>query len=254
MFLDAHAHLQAFGAVETIKKVLDVSSCMGVKKIFCNAVSPGDWDKVAEVSRLSPAVVPFYGVHPWFAADEDTSWPDALRSLLAGKNAFVGEAGLDGNRGPEMEAQLPAFEEQIMMAGEARRPISLHIVDAWGPALSALKKFNDKDLRFMVHSFSGSADTLREIVGLGGYVSFSPKMNGPGHDKMKKAFLAAPLERLLLETDIPAPGRLEERYGEAPEIYPNTLIGLYERAAGLKNMTVEKLARTIWDNGTIFTD
>lgn len=65
------------------------------------------------------------------------------RRLIDHPDAIVGEIGLDGARWREggdgermlscpMDLQQQAFERQLILAAELQRPVSIHVVRAWG--------------------------------------------------------------------------------------------------------------------------
>ena len=55
----------------------------------------------------------------------------------------------------------------------------------------------------VVHCFSGSAETAREVIGLGMYISFTGVLTFKNAKKALKALAEVPLDRLMLETDCP---------------------------------------------------
>ena len=55
----------------------------------------------------------------------------------------------------------------------------------------------------VMHCFSGSAETAKEVIRLGMYVGFTGVLTFKNSKKAKKACLAAGPDRVLLETDCP---------------------------------------------------
>lgn len=81
-----------------------------------------------------------FGIHPWFAhlyRDSLEQHLSSMRTYLE-KNpaAFVGELGLDKSAKTketgacEFEAQCEVFLQQMRIAGELKRPVSIHCVRA----------------------------------------------------------------------------------------------------------------------------
>src|SRR6185295_4719068 len=60
-----------------------------------------------------------------------------------------------------------------------------------------------KPLRGVWHCFSATVDFMREAVGLGLYLGFGGILTYVKAQEIRDAAKAAPLERLLLETDAP---------------------------------------------------
>lgn len=254
MLQDAHAHLQAVTDKDGLTKTLSGLSQNSVGRIFCNATSPGDWDAVRAFAGRYTEVVPFYGVHPWFAGNLEAGWEKRLATYLEKGPSGIGEIGLDRAKEKEtgLDVQLEVFEKQISIAFVLKKPFVLHCVDAWGAVTGPLKSRGAGKLPFIVHSFSGSKEVMSELIGLGAYLSFSLKLVEKRYKKIHEAFMAAPLERLLLETDFPyAPGSVSKMPAK-PGDYFDCVKRVYGIAAELKGIGGEELERRVWENGTVF--
>ena len=118
-----------------------------------------------------------------------------------GKIVAVGEIGLDYHyEGYNREAQIKLFEQQLELAKRYGLPVIVHLRDATEDGMKLLKKYRPSGV---MHCFSGSAETAREVVELGMYVSFTGVLTFKNSKKAKKACAAVPTDRLLLETDCP---------------------------------------------------
>lgn len=253
MLQDIHAHLQDIKDPVLLSGMMDGIEKNGVGRIVCNATSPLDWDGVAAISGKYKNVVPFFGIHPWMVKRAGLNWEDRLRKILLQASSGVGEIGLDhGKFRPDHALQLSTFTTQLDIAIELKRPVAIHCVGAWGTLLGVLKERPMKDAPFMMHLFSGSVDVMKEIVGLGGYISFSLGISEGGPEKVRAAFQAVPVDRFLLETDYPyVPDRPEEP-SASPDEYFSRLKKVYEKAALLKGVKSEDLEKRVWENGTVF--
>jgi TatD DNase family protein len=254
MLQDGHAHLQSVTDKEGMCRILAALSENKVGRIFCNATSPEDWESVSGFASKYKEVIPFYGIHPWFADKLEDGWHKRLVTYLEKPPSGIGEIGLDRAKETEIgfEIQREVFEKQLSIAFVLNKSFTLHCVDAWGAVIESLKVRRAGKLPFIVHSFSGSKEVLADIIKLGGYVSFSLKLVEKRYKKISEAFLAAPLERLLLETDFPyAPGAVS-KVPARPEDYPDCVKRLYEIAARLKGVEAGKLEKAVWENGTVF--
>lgn len=98
------------------------------------------------------------------------------QSLMNNPGAAVGETGLDGARYDPatgvlctpLHRQVEAFELQLRLAVEYQRPVSIHLVRAWGPLLDTLnkkfgKKKGDKPPRMYFHAFGGKPSVVDQI-------------------------------------------------------------------------------------------
>ncbi|MBE6837867.1 MAG: TatD family deoxyribonuclease [Ruminococcus sp.] len=118
-----------------------------------------------------------------------------------GKIVAVGEIGLDYHyEGYDRDAQIKLFDEQLELAKKYDLPVIVHLRDATEDGLSLIRKHRP---RGVMHCFSGSAETAKEVVSLGMYVSFTGVLTFKNSKKAKKACAEVPVDRLLLETDCP---------------------------------------------------
>jgi TatD DNase family protein len=81
------------------------------------------------------------GLHPHHASEYSSTLDSELRDMLQHKKAVaVGECGLDFNRNYSTRAeQIRAFEAQLEMAIDLKKPLFLHQRDAHDDFLSILK-------------------------------------------------------------------------------------------------------------------
>lgn len=150
------------------------------------------------------------GIHPGAIHREHGVYKDGLpdgceetlRRLAAHpKVKAIGEIGLDYHyEGYDKAAQRELFEMQLAIAKELDLPVIIHCREATEDFLTLMKKHRP---RGVVHCFSGSAETARELVKLGFYIGFTGALTYNNALKAKRAFAAVPSDRLLFETDCP---------------------------------------------------
>jgi len=174
--------------------------------------------------------IPCYGAHPWFLHDittqedeikddYDALWINELRERLENNpKACVGEIGLDGIRWNEKPGQLATsipkqqkiFECQLKIAAEYDRPVSIHVVQAWGPLFQSLKRVKQSNVglpkSMYFHAFAGKSQmTYEQLVkachGSTLYFGFAPIINFRS-PKTKSVMECIGLESLLLESDL----------------------------------------------------
>lgn len=156
-----------------------------------------------EMSRRYEHYYTSVGFHPECCGSLPDDPEAVLRALLKeqGKIKAIGEVGLDLHyEGCDREQQLDLLRMQIRVAGEHDLPLIFHCRDATESFLSLMRETRP---RGVVHCFSGSAETARELVSLGLYVGFTGILTFKNSKKVKAAFETVPLDRILLETDCP---------------------------------------------------
>ncbi len=248
---DAHIHLQDSGA-ET-EKILSAAKARRVGRFFCNGTSADDWPDVKSLAESHDEVIPFFGVHPWFADSTRSGWEDLLVKYLSLPGACVGEIGLDKSKtSVDFETQRRVFRRQLDIAVELNKPFAVHCVQAWDVLTEEIAARKYEDLRFMVHWFSGSPELAAGLIKLGAYISFSPRLLYERALKHRASFAATPADKILLETDYPYLPDAVEGQIEVAEKYFEWLGSLYGIASRLKNMDQEEFEQKVWGNGTVF--
>ncbi|MDY5873159.1 MAG: TatD family hydrolase [Candidatus Methanomethylophilaceae archaeon] len=191
MFGDAHLHYKGlcYDGIEDASLL-----CV------CSA-ELSDWDRIGSVP--DERVVRSYGIHPWYADQWNADAGERLRSLLdADPKAGVGEIGLDYGRGDAV-IQATAFTEQLIIASEYGRFVSVHNVRSEGLIQKILKTDGKGCGSVIMHSFSGPIGSIQSLVKSGCYFSVSPRLMLKSRANAELILNKIPDDRLLIETDAP---------------------------------------------------
>ena len=145
------------------------------------------------------------GVHPHEAKDAGEGYLDEIDGMLSHpKCAALGEIGLDYyyDLSPR-DVQKRVLEEQMELAYDRQKPVIYHVRDAHGDMLNVLKAHRDRQPKGVIHCCSASAETVREYLKLGLYISFAGPVTFKNAAGLLDAAKAVPLDRLMVETDSP---------------------------------------------------
>ncbi len=250
-YCDAHIHLgDNWWSSEDISRLMDGGG------LFCdNAVREQDWISLLERAGIYPCLVPFIGLHPWYADTASYSWEHTLRSLLdTHADMGIGEIGLDRCCRVPFAVQLRVFRVQLHLALDRGRPVSIHCVRAWGKLVEELEQASLHGARIMIHSFSGSLETMHRLTRLGVYCSFSPMACTQKGRKPATCIQQVPDSLVLLESD--APSQLPEELKKTDHVmaYTQTMDTLYKQVADIRNISELKLRELAATNGAVFTN
>lgn len=241
--IDAHCHLQDARLGLKRDQELDAALSAGICGFCCCGTSPSDWPVVRHLAVASCAIIPAYGLHPWYVAEAFDDWPRSLRAFLeADPRAAIGETGLDRSRAHRNDdAQATALNHHLTLARELERPVILHCVRAWGPLLQHLEQIKPCPRGFLLHGFSGSAELIPQLVKYGGWFSVGASIMNEQHVKARQRAAAIPIDRLLVESD--APDGLDS---------PAHLPALVEELAALRHVQPDALADILLENAHRF--
>ncbi|MCF8091210.1 MAG: TatD family hydrolase [Desulfotignum sp.] len=203
-YVDAHCHLHDRRIAQDVSGIVQRAADAGVTHMVTCATMEENFGATATLSRQYPAIVPCYGIHPWFLDSLSPCWQQVLGDRVAATASGVGETGLDFmDKNADKDRQIEVFAGHLSLALDLERPINIHIRKAWDAFIRLLKKTGPLKTPGLVHSFSGSADMVKLLMRYNLYISFSGSVTRPGAKKVVKALNAVPGDRVLLETDTP---------------------------------------------------
>lgn len=243
---DAHAHLQDEKLFSRLEDIVPAARLIGVEKIVCCGTSEADWDDVAKVKRKYPnLVIASFGLHPWYLKLRTSAWFDVLKTHLIKIPSVIGEIGLDFVLTDlDQEEQKDIFSQQLQLAQELKRPVSIHCRRAWEELLSVLAAHGVLKAGGVIHSYSGNVDLIPQLVKYNLFFSFSGSITFSGNKRVHKTLRAVPPERLLIETDSPDLLPL----GAAEPNVPANIRMVVLAAAKELGLSEEKIAQSTFAN------
>jgi len=244
--IDSHCHLDNAQFDPDREAVIDRALAAGVERMLVIGTGEGPPDLEAGI-RLADRHEPIYatvGIHPH---DASKATPEAYKRLAEllkhPKVVALGEIGLDYHydHSPR-EVQRSVFLEQMLIAGEARKPIVIHTREAWEDTIALLETYwRPYGLGGIMHCFSGNADQAALCVDLGFHLSFGGIVTFPKSADVQEAARHTPPDRLLVETDAPYLAPVPYR-GKRNE--PAFVAETARKLADLRGVTAEEIART----------
>lgn len=243
---DTHAHYADHAFDGDRGQILAELPQKGVKYVMLASSSLEDTAENSVLAEKYDYIYAAAGVHPENADTTPADYLEKVRqtALNCPKVRAIGEIGLDYHyEGYDREKQIVLFEEQLELAKELGLPVIIHSRDAWEDTFQILKKHRPKGI---LHCFSGSAETAREIVKLGMYIGFTGVLTFKNAKKALKALAEVPMDRLLLETDCPymAPVPFRGKRCDSSMIAYTA-----EKAAEIKGTDVQELVDITCENG-----
>ncbi|NJM38980.1 MAG: TatD family hydrolase [Akkermansiaceae bacterium] len=249
---DSHNHLQDARLGGTVLVIAKMKQA-GVTRCLVNATDESDWPAVEKLSENElDFISPAFGIHPWKAHTAVAGWQQRLQDLL-GKHpsASVGECGLDQwIADPKLEIQQPIFIDQLRIAREMNRPVTIHCLKAWNALFEAFAE-TPLPSRFLMHSFGGSIEIARRLIPLGAFFSFSGHFLHPRKSAALEVYHQLPRDRILLETDAPdmlPPAEIITHSLPGNQNHPANLPAIGKALATALGMSQEALATLTAEN------
>ncbi|MDD3946356.1 MAG: TatD family hydrolase [Clostridia bacterium] len=205
MLIDTHAHIndeRLLPHAESIALSMPQDNLSHIINVgYDRESSETAFTLAARYGKMFAAV----GIHPHDA--KSATQDDYDRFCAMAKDPKVvayGEIGLDYYYDlSDRATQKKVFCEQLELAQGLKKPVIIHLRDAYSDMLSLLKNNPTKlEYGFILHCYSGSAEMVREFAKLEAYFSFGGAVTFKNANK-EPVVRAVPKEKLMLETDCP---------------------------------------------------
>ena len=221
-WFDSHCHVDEEQFNEDREAVLSRMREHGITRY---AVIGSDMEtsrRAIGFAKKHPGAVAVGGIHPHEAKgfrEEDLA--EIREWYLSGQIRAIGEIGLDYyyDHSPR-DVQRAVCICQMELAHEIGAPVAYHIRDAHGEMLEIMRSMKSRLTGGIIHCFSGSAETAKEYLRLGFYISFAGPLTFKKAPKLQEAARLIPRDRLLIETDSPymAPEPVRGRRNEPANV------------------------------------
>ena len=212
-YFDSHAHYyderfkgdEYDGSVDDLIGALLSSEIDGIVNV---GTSPDTCRQAIEQAKRFSNMYTALGIHPSDAQALDIPVDQALADIEAliknpeSKCVALGEIGLDYHWQPvNRELQMRYFEAQMQLAAELDLPVVIHDRESHEDVLDMIKRH--KNVRGVLHSFSGSAEMAKEVIKCGYMISFSGTLTFTNARKPREVAAILPHDSVLIETDCP---------------------------------------------------
>ncbi len=203
---DSHCHLD-FPELETeLGDVVVRAAEAGVRRMVTICTRLRLEPQVRAIAEAHAAVFYAAGTHPMSAADEPLATVGELVELAQHpKFVGIGETGLDYHYTAESAAiQQESLRIHIEAARQTGLPLIIHARDADDDMARILTEEHRAGVYTCVmHCFSSGAGLAQAALDLGFYLSMSGITAFPKSGDLRAIFSAAPINRILVETDAP---------------------------------------------------
>ena len=203
---DSHCHLDFAVFDEDRDGVIARAHEAGVTRMVTICTKLRLEPQVRAIAEAHESVFYAAGTHPMSAADEPLPTVEELVKLAEHpKFVGIGESGLDYHyTADSKQVQQDSLRIHIAAARETGLPLIIHARDADEDMARILAEEHGRGAYSCVmHCFSSGAGLAKVALDLGFYLSMSGIAAFPRSSDLRKIFAAAPVDRILVETDAP---------------------------------------------------
>lgn len=215
MLIDTHCHLNFAAFDADWRQVADEAVKNGVEKMIVVGADLTSSAKAVELAQKHKALYAAVGIHPHHA-NGSVDLREIKKLAQNKKVVAIGEIGLDyhvyvktkyldNSVTPELKIkQKQLFGAQIQLAKELNLPLIIHNREANEEVLDVIEHFsksNGKIPNGVFHCISGSVKLLKKILEMGFYIGVDANITYS--QEVQILAKAAPLDKILVETDSP---------------------------------------------------
>ncbi|WP_394196484.1 TatD family hydrolase [Litoreibacter albidus] len=203
---DSHCHLDFPDFDGELPDIIARAHAAGVTRMVSICTRLRLEPQVRAIAEAHPSVYYAAGTHPMSAADEPLATVEELVALADHpKFVGIGETGLDYHYTAESKAiQQESLLIHIEAARQTKLPLIIHARGADDDMARILSDEHAKGaFTCVMHCFSSSKELGQAALDLGFYLSMSGIAAFPKSQELRDIFAAAPLDRVLVETDSP---------------------------------------------------
>jgi TatD DNase family protein len=204
--VDSHCHLDFPDFDEERDDIVARAVAAGVTRMVTICTRLKNEPAVRAIAEKYAPVYYAAGTHPMQAAEEPLASVDELIALTQHpKMVGIGETGLDYHyTSDSADIQQQSLRIHIAAARETGLPLIIHSRAADEDMARILKQeYKNGAFTCVMHCFSSSPALARAALDLGFYLSMSGIATFPKSHELRAIFAAAPLDRILVETDSP---------------------------------------------------
>tara|TARA_Y100000389_G_C17332354_1_gene448787 strand:- start:56 stop:814 length:759 start_codon:yes stop_codon:yes gene_type:complete len=245
--IDSHCHLDHEPLFSDLSNIIKRSKSVGIKKLLTISTSFKSFDKIKNIIEKDEMIYGTVGIHPHESNDNQITSNFLIENLNKNSKIIgIGETGLDYfYNNSDKVTQVDSFIEHIKAAIETNSPLIVHSRNAEDETFDILNKFKNKNLKILMHCFTGSKNFAEKLLPLNAFFSASGIITFKNALDLQKTFKFLPLDRILIETDSPFLAPVPNR-GKKNE--PSFIDFTANKLAEIKEISKDELIKVTTDN------
>ena len=206
LITDSHCHLNFPQFQGELDALIERARARGVHRMVTICTSLAQEPIVRAIAETHVPVFYAAGTHPMSVAKDPMASVDQLVAMSAHpKFVGIGETGLDYHYTADSKAvQQDSLRIHIEAARQTGLPLIIHARDADDDMARILtEEHRAGAYSCVMHCFSSTRTLAEAALDLGFYLSMSGIAAFPKSSELRAIFAAAPVDRVLVETDAP---------------------------------------------------
>ena len=245
--IDSHCHLDHEPLISDLPNVIQRSKNIGIEKLLTISTSFESFKRIKDIINLDDIIYGTIGIHPHETENDIITSDEILKNLNESPKIIgIGETGLDFfYNNSDREKQINSFKQHIEASIKSNVPIIIHSRDAEHETFEILNEYKNKNLKILMHCFTGSLEFAIKLQSLNAFFSASGIITFKNALELQNTFKSLPLDKILIETDSPYLAPVPNR-GKKNE--PSFIDHTAKKLADIKEISKEELIKITTNN------
>ena len=203
--IDSHCHLDHEPLLSDLDNVIQRSKNVGIEKLLTISTSIESFSRVKEIVNQDEMIYGTIGIHPHETDNNLIDSEFIVKNLRSNKKIIgIGETGLDFYyNNSDRHKQIKSFKIHIEASLKTNVPLIIHSRNAEETTFDILNEYKDKNLKILMHCFTGSQKFAEKLLNFNSFFSASGIITFKNAEDLQQTFKFLPLDRILIETDSP---------------------------------------------------
>ena len=238
--IDSHCHLDHEPLLSDLSNVIERSKKAGIEKLLTISTSIDSFTRIKKIINKDDMIYGTIGIHPLECNTDVITSDYIVKNINENPKIIgIGETGLDFfYENSEKDKQIISFKVHIEASIKANVPLIVHSREAEVETFQILNNYKDKNLKILMHCFTGSKDFAEKLLTLNTYFSASGIITFKNATDLQETFKFLPLDKILIETDSPFLAPVPNR-GKKNE--PSFISYTAKKLSEIKNISKQEL-------------
>ncbi|WP_435091186.1 TatD family hydrolase [Candidatus Pelagibacter bacterium nBUS_30] len=245
--IDSHCHLDHEPLLSDLSNVIKRSKNIGIKKLLTISTTLESFERIKKIINIDEMIYGTIGIHPHESVDQQITSDFIVEKLNQNPKIIgIGETGLDFfYNNSKKDKQISSFKNHIEASIKANVPIIIHSRNAEDETFDILNSYKDKNLKILMHCFTGSKKFAEKLLTLNSFFSASGIITFKNSIDLQETFKFLPFDKILIETDSPYLAPVPNR-GKKNE--PSFIDFTATKLAEIKDLTKTELIKLTTNN------
>jgi len=245
--IDSHCHLDHEPLLSDLSNIIKRSKDIGIKKLLTISTTLESFEKIKKIIKIDEMIYGTVGIHPHESDKQQITSDFIVENLSQNPKIIgIGETGLDFFYNNSLkDKQISSFKNHIEASIKTNVPIIIHSRNAEDETFNILNSYKDKNLKILMHCFTGSKKFAEKLLRLNSFFSASGIITFKNSTDLQETFKFLPIDKILIETDSPYLAPVPHR-GKKNE--PSFIDYTAQKLAEIRNISKIELIRFTTDN------